>query len=549
MRNLKVGIRLGLAFALLLVLMLLAVGVALLGIRGAEEHTGRLERENVGLLNAASAMRVAQLNEAVAIRDFVSLPDVDSQRAALRALQAGEKNYAQATADLRALAATMQDGSALVAQVERLQKASTQVTAKLHEALDLSESAEYQQAQNLVYRELRPLQASIATDLQALVARSNTLAQERAQAAREQAKASELRLAAVLALAILLGVTATLLITRGIVRPLQSAVEAAERVAQGDLTGTSVRGSRDETGRVLLALADMQQRLNTLVWRIRHGADSVARSSEQIAGGNADLAVRTEEQAAALEETAASIEELTASVKQNSENAGKGRELAKVAAELASGGGQAVADVVASMAGIQQSSRKVSDIVGMMDELAFQTNLLALNAAVEAARAGEQGRGFAVVAAQVRVLAQRSAAASKDIRLLASESVGQADAGAKAAERAGETMDKVVRVARDVAQVVADIAGASAEQRSGIEQVNTTVGQLDAATQSNASLVQEISGLTESLLAGARELIEATSRFRLGEDDSQHAAAPGTPGLPQPAHGGAQSGRLAFSGA
>jgi methyl-accepting chemotaxis protein len=548
MRNLKVGTRLGLAFALLLVLMLLAVGVALLGIRGAEEHTGRLERENVGLLNAASAMRVAQLNEAVAIRDFVSLPDVDSQRAALRSLQAGEKGYAQATADLRALAATMRDGTALVEQVTRLQKASTQVSAKLHEALDLSDSAEYQQAQNLVYRELRPLQASIARELQALVARSNSLAQDRARSARQQAQASELRLAVVLALAIALGVTATLLITRGIVRPLQSAVEAAERVAQGDLTGARVPGSRDETGRVLLALADMQQRLNTLVWRIRHGADSVARSSEQIAGGNTNLAARTEEQAAALEETAASIEELTASVKQTSENAGKGRELARVAAELAGGGGQAVADVVASMAGIQQSSRKVSDIVGMMDELAFQTNLLALNAAVEAARAGEQGRGFAVVAAQVRVLAQRSAAASKDIRVLASESVGQADAGAKAAQRAGETMDKVVRVAKDVAQVVADIAGASAEQRSGIEQVNTTVGQLDAATQSNASLVQEISGLTESLLAGARELIEATSRFRLGDDDTQLAGAHGTAGGSPSAQGVAREGRLAFSG-
>lgn len=518
MGQLKVGVRLALGFGLLLALMVAAVLVALLGIRNAEAQATQLERENVALLRAASAMQVAQLNEAVALRDFVGMSDVESQRAAMRSLKNGEKAYAQALEDLQRIAADSSERDDLLGRTNRLAAASKQLTAKVNEALDLVDTAEYQQAQTTVYSQVRPLQAAIAAELRELAARSQVLAQERARAARIDAKASETRLGVMLALALVLGVVATLWITRGIVRPLAFAVQAAERVADGDLTGLQVHAGRDETGRVLSALGAMQRSLNTLVRSVRVGADGVGHASERIALGNSDLAARTEEQAAALEETAASIEELTASVKLNSDNASRGSALAREAAELAGDGGTAVTEVVGSMTGIQKSARRVSDIVGLMDEIAFQTNLLALNAAVEAARAGDQGRGFAVVAAQVRVLAQRSAEAASDIKLLAREAVGQADTGARAAERAGQTMEKVVRVAREVAQVVADIARASEEQRSGIEQVNTTVAQLDTATQSNAGLVQEINTLTDSLLAGARDLVAAANRFRLDAD-------------------------------
>ena len=527
MGHLKVGLRLALGFGLLLVLMLAAVAVGLLGIRNAEDQASRLESENVALLRAASAMQVAQLNEAVAVRDFVGMADVESQRAALRSLRSGEKAYAEALEALERIAGESEEREELVARTGKLAAMNKQVAAKVHEALDLVDSAEYQQAQTVVYKEVRPLQAAIGAELRELSARSQALAQERARAVRVDAQASELRLGIVLAAALLLGVLATLLITRGIVRPLASAVRAAERVADGDLTRLVVRAGRDETGRVLSALSGMQQSLNALVRTVRTGADGVGQASERIATGNADLAARTEEQAAALEETAASIEELTASVKLNTDNALRGSALAREAADLAGSGGSAVEEVMGSMAGIQKSARRVSDIVGLMDEIAFQTNLLALNAAVEAARAGDQGRGFAVVAAQVRVLAQRSAEAAHDIKQLAKEAVGQADTGAKSAERAGQTMDKVVRVARDVAQVVADIARASEEQRSGIEQVNTTVAQLDTATQSNAGLVQEIGSLTDTLLAGARELVAAANRFRL--EDGAEPARPAAP--------------------
>jgi methyl-accepting chemotaxis protein len=420
--------------------------------------------------------------------------------------------------------------------VGKLRGAGKKVSAKLHEALDQSEQAEYEQAQAIVYKEARPLQAAIAADLQALVEVSNALARGRVEAARAEARSSEHRLVAVTLLALVLGIVATVLITRGIVRPLNAAVEGAERVADGDLRDLRLARRTDETGRVLAALGSMQGRLNTLVRAIRDSAAAVSTASDHIAAGNTELAARTEEQAASLEETAASVEELTAIVKQNSDGAGKASQLAREASALATDSGQAVEGVVKTMEGIHQSSRKVSDIVGVIDEIAFKTNLLALNAAVEAARAGEHGRGFAVVAAEVRVLAQRSAEASKDIKQLVAAAVGQAQQGSQAATRAGESMAKVVRVAHDVAQLVSDIARASGEQRAGIEQVNTTISQMDSATQSNASLVQEINGSIEALLDQAGELVEATRRFRLDdhEDRTDSVAVMAVPAAAQP---------------
>jgi methyl-accepting chemotaxis protein len=534
MDQLKVGSRLALGFGLLLLLVLAAVAVGLLGIRSAEEQASRMERESVALLRATSAMQVAQLNEGIAVRDFVELEDVEGQRAAVRSLQAGQKAYAGGVAELERVAGLSANREELLAVIQKLKSANGSVAAKVHEAMDLVDSAEYQQAQSVVYKQVRPLQVAIAGDLKALAGRAHALAQERAHAARLEAEESEQHLALALAAALLLGIAATVLITRGIVRPLGRAVAAAERVAGGDLTELQVRGGRDETGRVLGALADMQRGLNTLVRSVRLGADAVNQASDRIAAGNGELSARTEEQAAALEETAASVEEFTASVKQNSDNALRGRDLANEAAELATAAGTAVSDVTGNMDGIQRSARRVSDIVGLMDEIAFQTNLLALNAAVEAARAGEHGRGFGVVAAQVRVLAQRSAEAARDIKQLAREAVGQADTGARAAERAGETMDKVVRVARDVAHVVADIARASEEQRTGIEQVNATIAQLDTATQSNAMLVQQINELADSLLTGSRELVASAKRFRLDAQEGRAATpAPKAQGTPQ----------------
>jgi methyl-accepting chemotaxis protein len=515
MRNLKVVVRLGLAFSVLLVLSLANMGVAFHGLRGVEQHASQLERESIVLLNAAAAMRAAQLSEAVAIRDFVGQADSNRQAAAFKALQAGEKAYGEAAATLQRVGEGEQVDSRIRELAKKLKGASAPISAKLREAMALSDQAEYPQAQAIVYNDVRPLQAAIGADLQSLVEITTALARERSDAGRQQAAGTELRFIIFIVVGIALGVVATWIITRGIVRPLHFAVQTAERVADGDLRQTVTRSYRDETGRVLMALGSMQARLNTLVRSIRDSAGAVSSASDRISAGNTELAARTEEQAASLEQTAASVEELTATVQQNSANAHRASDLAARAAELAVGGGDAVQGVMKSMQGIQKSSRKVSDIVSLMDEMSFQTNLLALNAAVEAARAGEQGRGFGVIAAQVRVLAQRSADAAREIRGLVTEAVGQSDQGAKAALQAGETIAKVVEVAQEVAQVVTEIARASEEQRTGIEQVNGTIAQLERVTQGNNSLVQDINGVTETLLTEARELVDASSRFTL----------------------------------
>jgi methyl-accepting chemotaxis protein len=358
------------------------------------------------------------------------------------------------------------------------------------------------------------------------------MAASRAQEAQTAARRTELQLAAALLTAVLAGVAATFVITRGIVRPLGSAVALAERVAGGDLCADPPTITRDETGRVLAALSNMQSGLGRLARSIRDSASLVSGASERISSGNTDLAARTQEQATSLEETAASVEELTATVKQNSENAVKASTLARSAAQLADDGGRSVGRLVETMDGIRASSRKVSEIVALIDGIAFQTNLLALNAAVEAARAGEHGRGFAVVAAEVRSLANRSADASREIKGLVADAVGRADSGAGIGSEAGESMSNIVRVAREVADVVEEIARASAEQRSGIEQVNVTISQMEAATQRNAGLVEENAALTESLLAQSRELVAAASQFKVREAPEGAPAQPPPAGVP-----------------
>ncbi|BCG48346.1 Methyl-accepting chemotaxis sensor/transducer protein [Citrifermentans bremense] len=313
-------------------------------------------------------------------------------------------------------------------------------------------------------------------------------------------------------------------VARKIKEALDLAIAASKRIASGDLTAHIEVKSKDETGELLTSLSEMNEGLARIVGEVRNGAESIATATEEIAAGNADLSQRTEEQASALEETASSMEELTSTVKQNADNAQAANQLAINASGVAVKGGEVINRVVTTMESITDSSKKISDIIGVIDGIAFQTNILALNAAVEAARAGEQGRGFAVVAAEVRSLAQRSAAAAKEIKALIEDSVGKVEDGSRLVEEAGRTTQDIVTSIKRVTDIMAEISAASLEQSSGIEQVNTAITQMDDVTQQNAALVEEAAAAAESLEEQAQQLVQVVARFTL--ESSPKAQAP-----------------------
>jgi len=317
------------------------------------------------------------------------------------------------------------------------------------------------------------------------------------------------------AASLILGGLLSAWLVRSITRPIQRAVEAANRIADLDLTDTIASHDRDETGRMLQALASMQASLRTLVTQVRTSTDSIGIASAEIADGSIDLSSRTEEAASSLQQTAASIEQMNGTVQHSTHSARSANELAAAAADVAMRGGAVVARVVTTMEEINGSSRQISDIIGVIDGIAFQTNILALNAAVEAARAGEQGRGFAVVATEVRSLAQRSASAAKEIKRLIGASVERVEVGTQLVADAGATMHEVVDAAKRVSTIIGEISQAANEQSQGIGQVNTAVAQLDQVTQQNAALVEESAAAAESLKAQAQHLAETVQRFRI----------------------------------
>ncbi|HRI57289.1 MAG TPA: methyl-accepting chemotaxis protein, partial [Anaerolineae bacterium] len=372
----------------------------------------------------------------------------------------------------------------------------------------------------------------VAASLVALV----NLQVREAKAEYEAAKAVEQRIewiSLIAALAALtLGAWLGWWITRSITQPVAAAVDLAEKVAAGDLrTEIDVRG-RDEIAQLLRALAQMNAGLVTIVGQVRSSSDSIATGSAEIATGNADLSQRTEEQASNLQQTAASMEQMSATVKANADIARTATQLATSASGVAVKGGEVVGRVVNTMDEITHSSRKIVDIIGTIDGIAFQTNILALNAAVEAARAGEQGRGFAVVAGEVRVLAQRSAEAAKEIKSLISQSVEKVDTGSALVAEAGSTMGEIVAQVRRVADLIGEIDAASGEQAKGIGQVSEAVNQLDQVTQQNAALVEESAAAAESLKHQAAKLAEVVDVFKLREAHAQRAAAPATRSRP-----------------
>ena len=430
---------------------------------------------------------------------------------------------AKSAADLVKQIEPLIDGDAEKALYAKIIAQRKLYTAGRDGALKAKAEGNTDEATRIFEQDFMPAANVYQDSLRELVAMQRNHMDATARSIDTTAAFSTTLIAALAAGAVLLGALCSWLLTAGIVRPIRQAVALAETVASGDLTHQITVSSRDETGALLRALRQMNDSLVGIVSEVRTGTDAISTASREIADGNLDLSARTEQQASALEETAASMEELTTTVRQNADNARQANQLSLTASEIAVQGGAVVDQVIATMGSINDSSRKIVDIIAVIDGIAFQTNILALNAAVEAARAGEQGRGFAVVASEVRTLAQRSAAAAKEIKGLIGDSVEKVDAGTVLVDQAGTTMEQVVASIRRVTDIMAEISSASAEQTGGIEQVNAAIGQMDEVTQQNAALVEEAAAAAGSMQEQAGQLAQVVSVFKL-----DHHAAPVT---------------------
>jgi methyl-accepting chemotaxis protein len=504
-------------------LALMVLAVAGLSIKATSDANDRF----IGYINGANAramlageVRAAVTQRAIAARNLVLVTtpeDVALEKAAvLKSHATVQEKMAQLNDRVLNDPKTSPEARQMIGDIDRVEKAYGPVAEAI---VQLALEGKKDEAITRINRDCRPLLVSLIAATDNYKSHSEELSQRLAKSSAQAYADQRNTLIAACLLAVAAALALGVLIARSLTRALGAEPselgQAAQHIADGDL-GEIAGAARAPAGSVMSSLAAMQTSLARIVGEVRNASDSIAMGSTQIAAGNADLSQRTEEQASALEETSATMTQLGATVNSNSDNASQANHFAREATEVASRGGDVVGQVVDTMKGINESSRRIADIITVIDGIAFQTNILALNAAVEAARAGEQGRGFAVVAGEVRSLAQRSAEAAKEIKTLIVDSVERVEHGTSLVDRAGATMTEVVGSIRRVSDIVGEISAASVEQSSGVAQVGEAVTQMDRVTQQNAALVEESASAAESLKRQAEHLVQAVAVFRLG---------------------------------
>jgi methyl-accepting chemotaxis protein len=522
-KNMRVKTKLMLGFAVLATIVLLVSGLSLHSLSRSNERFDNY-LEGVGQRERlATSLRGAATRRAIAARNLVLVTDPADREFEKKAVAESHEETKAAMQRLKAAMADSFDVTArdreLVAQIDVIETKYDVVALSI---VGMALDGKREEAITKMNAECRPLLAALLKTTSELIEYEYAQAEGIVKVADAAYAGDRITMIAACVAAMLAAVGLGWLLSNAVTAPLTRAVTLAEAVAAGDLGTDIVVDSRDETGLLLAALKKMNGSLVDMVGKVRQSADGIATASAEIAMGNQDLSSRTEQQASALQQTAASMQQMTETVKQNADSSRQASQLAVSAADVAGRGGEVVQRVVTTMGEISESSRKIADIIGVIDGIAFQTNILALNAAVEAARAGEQGRGFAVVAGEVRSLAQRSAQAAREIKGLIGTSVEKVEAGSKLVTEAGSTMNDIVAQVRRMTDLIAEINASTTEQSTGIVQVNQAVASIDSGTQQNAALVEESAAAAESLKIQAAGLLDVIAAFRTGD---RHAFA------------------------
>jgi methyl-accepting chemotaxis protein len=506
----KIGTRLAASFGLLLILMVMLTATGSWLLREANALTDTILHDaNVKERLVTEWRHSTELN-AARIALILASDDPALQRETEASMHITSERISQVQKELEQKVASA-SGKALYAATQEQRQRYSELRQSLVRAKAAGDNATVQAGMAAMNAARDAYGASIAKLGEHQRAKAETLG----AALKEDSKRGQLLLGGLCTVALALALACTVAVTRSITRPLQRATALAHEVSEGRLSNHTEACSRDETGQLLAALYKMNGDLFRIVSAVRDSSSAIVVASDEIASGNEDLSTRTEQQAGSLEETASSMEELTATVKHNADNTRQADQLASAASDVASKGGAVVAQVVETMGSISASAGKITDIIGVIDGIAFQTNILALNAAVEAARAGEQGRGFAVVASEVRNLAQRSASAAREIKALIDTSSRDVAAGTELVGKAGNTMEEILSSVSRVTAIMRDISLANEEQESGIAQINQAIGQMDSVTQQNAALVEEASAASQALRAQASQLGELVGTFTL----------------------------------